>query len=49
MHFIEHSGLDDLAYYGNVKFLFLTEHSMWACPWRVRALVGGSEYLGTDD
>lgn len=49
--FTEHSGLDELAHHDNVKFLFLIERSMWACPWSLRAPVRGSEYLGmvTDD
>lgn len=44
-YFTEHLGLDGLTYHDDVKFLFLLEHSTWACPWSV----GGSEYLGADD
>lgn len=47
--FTEHSGLDELAYHDNVKFFFLIECSMWACPWSLRAAVGESEYFGTGD
>lgn len=35
-----------MTLHDNVKFLFLLEHSTWACPWSVRARAGAVNTLG---
>lgn len=45
-YFREHLGLDGLTHHDDVKFLFLLEHSMWACPWSVWAREGAVNTLG---
>lgn len=35
-----------MTLHDNVKFLFLLEHSTWACPWSVRARAGAVNILG---